>query len=175
MSLTRNYWNCTFPRLSFYGCALTRTISLNYRGISLSFHLVTEVFQLVTHYLTFPVRFQLNSDFSHTFLNGQLTRHTINTCIHEHVELESKAQMSCIKGSYLLYVTVPRKRDHFRKFKSVQYSPNTDKKLFLLVFFLLALMYLLPFSYTDTKFEWLKPLLKVRAPRLNTVTFYSLF
>ncbi len=28
-------------------------------------------------YFTFPVRFQLNSDFSHTFLNGQLTRRTI--------------------------------------------------------------------------------------------------
>ncbi len=77
LSPTRNYSNCTFPRLTLHACALTRTISLSYRGISLSFHLVTEVFQLVTQYFTFPVRFQLNSDFSHTFLNGQLTRHTI--------------------------------------------------------------------------------------------------
>ncbi len=68
-----------FPRLTLYMCALTRAISLSYRGISLSFHLVTEVFQLVTHYFTFPVRFQLNSDFPHTFLNGQLTRCTINS------------------------------------------------------------------------------------------------
>ena len=71
------------------------------------------------------------------------------------------------------FVTVPRKTDHFRKIKNVQYSPNTDQNFVL--FFLLAHRYLLPFSYTDTKFEWLKPLLKVRAPRLNTVTFYSLF
>ncbi len=41
------------------------------------FHLTTEVFQLVTRYFTFPVRFQLNSDFSHTFFNGQLTHRTI--------------------------------------------------------------------------------------------------
>ncbi len=78
MSPTKNYSNCTFPRLTLHACALTRTISLNYRGISLSFHLVTEVFQLVTCYFTFPVRYQWNSDFSHTFLNGQLTRRTIN-------------------------------------------------------------------------------------------------
>ena len=38
------------------------------------FHLVTMLFQLVTRYFTFPVRFLLNSNFSHTFLNGQLTR-----------------------------------------------------------------------------------------------------
>ena len=48
-------------------CALTRTILLSYRGISLSFHLVTVLFQLVTSYFTFPLQFQLNSDFSHTF------------------------------------------------------------------------------------------------------------
>ncbi len=65
---------------------------------------------------------------------------------------------------YIIYVTVPRKRDLFRKINNVQYNPNTDKKHFLLVFFLLAHRYLLPFSYTDTKFAWLKPLLKVRAP-----------
>ena len=87
LSPTRNFSNCTFPRLTLHACALTRTISLSYRGISLSFHLVTEVFQLVTRYFTFPVRFQLNSDFSHTFLNGQLTRRTINpdtsfSCYH---------------------------------------------------------------------------------------------
>ncbi len=63
--------------LTLHACALTRTISLSYHGVSLSFHLVTKAFQLVTRYFTFPVRFQLNSDFSHTFLNGQLTCHTI--------------------------------------------------------------------------------------------------
>ncbi len=104
LSPTSNYSNCTFPRLTLHACTLTRTNSLSYRGISLRFYLVTEVFQLVTRYFTFPVRFQLNSDFSHTFLNGQLTRCAINTCIHEHVVLESKAQMSHIKGSYLFYV-----------------------------------------------------------------------
>ncbi len=36
------------------------------------FHLATEVFQLVMRYFTFPMRFQLNSDFSHTFLMGNL-------------------------------------------------------------------------------------------------------
>ncbi len=100
LSPTSNYLNCTFPRLTLHACTLTRTISLSYGGISLSFYLVTEVFQLVTGYFTFSVRFQLNSDFSHTFLNGQLTRHTINTCIHEYVVLESKAQMSYSKGLY---------------------------------------------------------------------------
>ncbi len=69
----RNYSNCTFPRLTLHACALTRTISLSYRGISLSFHLVTEVFQLFTHYFSLPVQFQLKSDFSYTFLNGKLT------------------------------------------------------------------------------------------------------
>ena len=81
LSPTRNYLNCTFPRLTLHACALTRTISLSYRGISLSFHLVTEVFQLVTRYFTFPVRFQLNSDFSHTFFNGKHTHRTIISCI----------------------------------------------------------------------------------------------
>ncbi len=61
-----------------YACALTRTFHLTTEvfhlalALALSFHLVTEVFQLVTRYFTFPVRFQLNSNFSHTFLNGQL-------------------------------------------------------------------------------------------------------
>ncbi len=71
LSPTRNYSNCTFPRLTLHACALTHTISLSYWGISLSFHLVTEVFQLVMCYFIFPVQFQLNSDFSHSFLNGQ--------------------------------------------------------------------------------------------------------
>ena len=59
-------------------CALACTISLwCYRGISLSFHLVTVLFQLVTCYFTFPTLFHLNSDFSHAFFNGKLTRRTI--------------------------------------------------------------------------------------------------
>ncbi len=66
-----NYSNCMFPRLTLHACALTHTILLSYRGISLSFHLVTVLIQLVMHYSTFSVQFQLNSDFSHTFLNGQ--------------------------------------------------------------------------------------------------------
>ncbi len=82
LSPTGNYSNCTFPRLSLHACALTCTISLSYRGISLSFHLVTEVFQLVTRYFTFPMQFQLNSDFSHSFLNGQLTRRTTSYTIN---------------------------------------------------------------------------------------------
>ncbi len=52
-------------------------ISLSYRGISLSIHLVIEVFQLFTRYFTLPVQFQLNSDFSYKFLNGKLTCRTI--------------------------------------------------------------------------------------------------
>ncbi len=35
------------------------------------------IFHLVTCYFTFSVRFQLNSDFSHTFLNGRFTRRII--------------------------------------------------------------------------------------------------
>ncbi len=66
-----------FPRLMLHACALTHTISLSYRGISLSVHLVIEVFQLFTRYFTLPVQFQLNSDFSYTFLNGKLTCRTI--------------------------------------------------------------------------------------------------
>ncbi len=66
-----------FPRLTLHACTLTCTISHSYRGISLSVHLVTEVFQIVTCYFTFPMRFQLNSNFSHTFINGKLTRCTI--------------------------------------------------------------------------------------------------
>ncbi len=66
-----------FPRLMLHACALTRTISLSYRGISLSFHLVIEVFQLFTRYFTLPVQFQLNSDFSYTFLNGKRACRTI--------------------------------------------------------------------------------------------------
>ncbi len=70
-----------------------------------------------------------------------------------------------------LNVTVLGKRDHVRKIKkNVQYSPNTDKFFLFLAFFLLAHRYLLPFSYTDTKFDWLKPLLKVRAPRCKFLT-----
>ncbi len=53
-------------------------ISLSYRGISLSIHLVIEVFQLFTRYFTLPVQFQLNSDFSYKFLNGKLTCRTIS-------------------------------------------------------------------------------------------------
>ncbi len=75
---TKNYSSCTFPRLTLHAYALARTILLSYRGISLSFHLVTEIFQLVTRYFTFPVRFQLNSDFSHTLLNAKFTPRTIN-------------------------------------------------------------------------------------------------
>ncbi len=41
------------------------------------FHLVSVLFDLVTHYFTFPVRLQLNSYFPHKVLNGQFTRRTI--------------------------------------------------------------------------------------------------
>ncbi len=61
-----------------HACALTHTISPSYRGISLSFRLVTLLFQLVTRYFIFPMQFQLNSDFSHTFFNEKLMRHTIS-------------------------------------------------------------------------------------------------
>ena len=50
------------------------TNSLRYRSISLSLHLV---FQLVTRYFTF----------SHTFLNGQLTRRTIIILTHSTLAL----------------------------------------------------------------------------------------
>ena len=97
-SPTKNNSSCTFPRLTLHACALTRTISLSYRGISLSFYLVTEVFQLVTCYFTFPVRFQLNSDFFHTFLNGQLTRRTIKLKTYKTV----KVVLSCLLKSGLV-------------------------------------------------------------------------
>ena len=84
-------------------------------------------------------------------------------------------QNSCQKYDQLLGMTVPRKRDHFVKSKMYSIAQTPTKNIFLLVFFLLAHRYPLPFSYADTKFEWLKPLLKVPASRLNTVTFYSLF
>ncbi len=66
--MVKNDSNCIFPRLTLHTCALTRTISLSYRGILLSFHLVTMLCHLVTLF-HFPMRFQLNSDFSHTFFN----------------------------------------------------------------------------------------------------------
>ncbi len=58
-------------------CALTRTISLSYRGISVSFLLGTKVFQKraisVSHAISIERQF-----FPH-ILNGQLTR--LNTVI----------------------------------------------------------------------------------------------
>ncbi len=50
----RNYSNCTFPRLTLHACALTHAISLSYRDISLSFHLVTEVFSISYTLFHFP-------------------------------------------------------------------------------------------------------------------------
>ncbi len=41
LSPTRNYTNCTFPRLTLHACTLIRTISLSYCGISLSFHAIS--------------------------------------------------------------------------------------------------------------------------------------
>ncbi len=93
-------------------------------------------------------------------------------------KLTQKCQDQSTKMTYIcpnIYVTVLGKRDQLYV-KSKMYSrAQTPTKQFFLVFFLFTHRYLLPFSYTDTKFEWLQPLLKVQAPRLNTVTFYSLF
>ncbi len=79
-------------------------------------------------------------------------------------------------GKGTKYVKRKSPQKYFCGVRALMYSsPTTDKNIFGGIFFLFAHWYLLPFSYTDTKFEWLKPLLKVPAPRLNTATFYSLF
>ncbi len=45
------------------------------------FTLLSVVFQLQPWYFTFPIRFQLNGDFPHTFFNGQCTRCTVSILV----------------------------------------------------------------------------------------------
>ncbi len=52
-------------------------LSVLFHLATVVFHLAYMLFHLVMHYFTFPVRFQLNSYFPHTFLNGKFTRRTI--------------------------------------------------------------------------------------------------
>ena len=76
-SLTRNYSNYTSTRLELHAWALTRIISLGYRGISLSFHAISLSYVL----FHFPMRFLLYRDYTHTiFLNGQFMRPLLLKC-----------------------------------------------------------------------------------------------
>ena len=90
--------------LTLHACAHTRTISLSYHGISLSFRLVTMLFQLVTRYFTFPVRFQLNSNFPIYFLMGNLHAVLLVKIVVEKIKIKKKQQQyfnTCNEGCIL--------------------------------------------------------------------------